>query len=338
MHAEIMSLGSCKSSRFELTASISGDASDQPWLSLLSERVTVEIYIGTEGTNSESSMFTGLTDSIAIDPIAKIALLTGRDYSSVLVNSTYQDSFCNQTASEIANHVAMRHGFSPNISTTSAMIGSYQGGGYNQVLLNTHSKIVNEWDLLIHLAKSEGFEMFVDENALVFSAAELLQTNKVCIGVDDVISMKFHKTCPVSNQNMVTVKSWNSWLDQTLNYSDNQLSGQDPASVIGLSADPGTEMAIVRPNLTPEAAERLARQHVNALNEQALTVQITMPGELLLKPRDILTVCGTRSVFDTNFVVRSVRRHFSTTAGFVQYIQGFAMGLDSPLVASNGSS
>ena len=323
MHADIIRAGSCKSSRFELTVSTLGDTSGNQWLDLLTGKVTVEILMRSQPDGNDVSMFEGLADSIALDPINGVARVQGRDYSSILVNSTYEDSFCNQTASEIVASIAGRHGFTPNITTTSTMTGSYQSDNYNQVLLNAHSRITSEWDLLIHLAKIAGFELFIDGTTLVFAPLSSLPQNYVAIDRSQVKSIKFHKMCPLTDQTILTVKSWNSWLSQVSLYTDEQSVNQPLSDVTSLSNAPGTEIAIIRPNLTPQGAEQLAQQHLLVLNEQKLTVEIVMPGEFSLKPFDVLSVTGGGSNFDADYTVRSVRRHFSATAGFVDYIQGF---------------
>jgi phage protein D len=329
MHANISNNGSCKSSRFELTVSTSGNTQADQWLPLIAGKVTVAIYMRSRRGENGSTMFEGLADNIAIDPINSTARITGRDYSSVLISSTYQDSFFNQTASEIANSIAARHGFVQNISPTSTMVGSYQCDGYNQVLLNAHSHITSEWDLLKSLAKTERFQLFVSGVTLNFAPAEALSRNARSIGADNVIALTFHKICPTSDQMALTAKSWNSWLSQALTYSDDQSADQSAFALPTLNADPAAEVALVRPNLTSQDAERLVNQRLDALNEQSMTVQIVMPGEMSLMPGDILFVNSGNSIADGNYIVRSIRRQFSTTAGFIQYIQGSAMTANS---------
>lgn len=278
-------------------------------------------------------IFDGLADDIAVDPINGTARLIGRDYSSVLINSTYQSSFCNQTASEIANSIASRHGFISNITSTTTMVGSYQCDGYNQVLLNAHSQITSEWNLLKYLSRTEGFELFVDGTTLVFGPADALPRTTLSIGSADVIALTFHLVCPTSAQTILTAKSWNSWLGQAVTYTDDRSFDPSAPGLPTLNADPGTEIAMIRPNLTPQGAEQLVNQRLDALNEQATTVQITMPGELALMPGDLLAVASGNNVFDGNYIVKSVRRQFSSAGGFVQHVQGSAMTDNSPVSA-----
>jgi hypothetical protein len=284
---------------------------------------------------SSSVMFDGLADNIAIDAINNTASVIGRDYSSVLIGSTFQDSFCNQTASDIASSIAARHGLVPNISPTPTMIGSYQCDGYNQVLLNEHSPIKSEWELLKYIARAEGFELFVDGTTLVFAAAKDLPRNAVTIGVGDVTGLTFHRICPTSAQTTLTAKSWNSWLAQAFSHTDDHSTDQSAFGLPALSPEPGTEISMVKPNLTPRDTERLVNQRLNAMIELATTVQIAMPGEMSLMPGDILSIISGNTSFDADYVIGSVRRRFSPAAGFVQYIHGSTLAVNLP--ASGGT-
>ena len=293
-------------------------------------KVSVEILIRPQPGTAEVSMFEGLADSISLDPINGIARILGRDYSSVLINSTFQDSFCNQTASEVANCIAERHGFIPGITTTSGMIGAYQCDGYNQMLLNAHSRITSEWDLLTHLARVEGYELFIDGITLVFSPLNSLQKNYLVIDSRNTQRIKFRKTCPLSYQTRLIVKSWNSWLRQVSLSTEEQISGQASDDGNDLSNDSGIEIAIVKPNLSSQGADQLAQRYMNAINKQDYIVEIAMPGDVTTKPHDILLVHTSGTSFDTSYTVKSVRREFSPASGFIQFIQGSAAGENSP--------
>jgi phage protein D len=337
MHANISNNGSCKSSRFELTVSTIGNAADNQWLDLLSGKVAVTIYMSSRPDGSDLATFDGLADNVGVDMINGTARIIGRDYSSVLISSTYQSSYCNLTASEIATCIATRHGFAQNISQTSTMVGSYQCDGYNQVLLNAHSQITSEWDLLKYVARTEGFQLFVDGTTLIFAPTDALSRNALSIAADNVMALTFHKKCPTSGQTTLTAKSWNSWLGQALTFTDDQSNDQPAFDFPSLNADPGIEIAMVKPNLTPQSAEQLVSRRLDILNEEATTVQITMPGETSLMPGDLLNVASFLNTFNTDYIVKSVRRRFSTDTGFVQYVQGYAMPANSGIAAGTGT-
>ncbi len=338
IHAEIACRGSCSSSTFDLTIGITESTLDAYSIGLLTARVGVKIYIYSRGLDVGAPILEGLADSISVDQVNGTARVLGRDYSSVLVDLTFQSWYCNQTASEIALSIADRHGFGSDIVTTSSMTGSYQDGAYNSVLLNAHSRVISEWDLLVRLARQEQFELFFDGATLVFSPAASLPSSNFSIDMNDVTELRFHKRLPLSEQAVFTVKSWNSWMGRAFYYSGDQSPTSIAGGAVDFSDASSLEVAIVRPNLSSQSTQELANRNIDALNERSLTIQITMPGETTMKPRDLLTITGSQSAFDTDYVTKSVRREFSTSFGFIQYIQGSAVGDGSLQAATTGSS
>ena len=324
IHVDITNSGSCKSSRFDLTVSTSGNARDNQWLKSISSYVTVGITIQFSDIRSGVVSFDGLADSISVDPINSTAHLVGRDYSSILISSTSQESFYNQTASEIVNEIASRHGFSSNVATTSRMVGSYQNNNYGHLSLSDHSQTITEWDLLRHLANSEEFEMFVDGTTLVFTPLGSLSRGNMTLDITSVIGMKFWKNCPLSDQPGLTVKSWNSWIGQVFSYTHESSKTRRDLNASYPIEGPGSGIAIIRPNLFPSDAERLAKQQHALLRQRDLTVQIVMPGETSLKPGDVLAITSPAGSFGSNFIVMSMRREFSTARGFLQHVHAFA--------------
>ena len=191
---------------------------------------------------------------------------------------------------------------------------------------------------MVQLAKHEQFELFFDGNSLVFSPAASLPSSNISINMSDVTELRFHKKFPLSDQAVLTVKSWNSWMGRAFYYSGGRLLSSGTAGIVDFNDPSSLEVAIVRPNLSAQGTQELANRSIDALNEKNLTVQITMPGETMMKPRDLLTITGSESAFGADYVAKSVRREFSTSSGFIQYIQGSAIGASSLLAPGTGSS
>jgi phage protein D len=335
MRLDVNLSGSRKSSRFELTMSTLG-LGVPLWLPQSSPApITVSISVSDADDDTNSCILEGLADSVAFDPINHVARIEGRDYSSVLVSSSFQGSYCNQTSSEIANQIANRHGFTPIITTTSMLVGSYQNNDHNQVLLNAHSHVLSEWDLLSELATKEGFELFVTGTNLVFAPVASLQVNYVTLALSDIKSIRLHQECSLSGQNTVTVKSWNSWLGQALYYADGQTTDQSVTNPLALGCDAGIEIALVKPNLTSQSVQKIAQDYAARLQQQSTSVEIVIPGEVSLQPFDIVSITGIGYGFESDYLVRTVRRQFSPTAGFVDFIRGIPAS--SSITPSNTS-
>ena len=298
MHADLVSAGSCKSSHFELTLALSRKLESNQWLGTLSGGIAVKIYMRLHRGENNLVMFEGLMDSLTFDAFSNVVSIRGRDYSSILIDSTYQESFYNQTASEVANSIATRHGFLPNITDTSTLIGGYSGGDHSQLLLNVHSRITSEWDLLTHLAKIENVELFVDGTSLVFSPLSALNINCIPVTKSMAKNIRFSKTFSLSGNSRLTVKSWNSWLGQLSQVTDPQSSEQDAAVDTGLPDASGIEISIVKPNLTPQGAENLCQRCLSSISERETGVEITMPGDMTIKPCDVISISGSGTGFN----------------------------------------
>ncbi len=326
MHADITASGSCKTSKFELIVSVNDFSRPSSWLNTLSGRVSVEIFARLRPDGAERSMFQGLADTASLDPIQKVARIQGRDYSALLSNSAFQESFYNRTSGEIAASIALRHGFDTNIASTSALVGSYQYNGYNKMLLNAHSQIVNEWELLKYLARIEGFEALIQGKVLVFAPVSSLPSNNISLDPSMVGKINFHKNCSLYDQTNLTVKSWNSWLGQTSCYTNGTSSNSKLPDAVTIADNSAMEMAIIKPNLTDENARGMALRYMDTINRQMLTIDVAMPGEIMMNPYDVLTLSTGAAEFDTEYVIRSIRRHFSAIAGFSQRVQGYSVG------------
>jgi hypothetical protein len=251
------------------------------------------------------------------------------------MDATYQRSFVNQTASEIASLIAARHNLDARVTNTSTLIGSYRQGTYCNLVLNDHSQIVSEWDMLRTLADQEGFEFFTAGATLVFVSQEELTTNHVFLSRSDVIGLRFQRQCLIYDQPQFVVKSWNSWLAQMFDNTDgippsasfqNEIGGSDPI-----------EFSLIRPNLLPQDISQLSSNWLSKIAETALRMELTVPGNIGLKPYDIISLDGYLIGSHTNYLVREVRCHLSSTLGFVQLVNACPFSGDARSTTELGS-
>ena len=318
IHAEVTASASGRSGRFTLTFGASDGMPEQDWPNRIMGVVEVAIFMRDKLSESEARIFDGLANHVTYDPIRKIAHMRGHDHSSVLAGSVIEGSFVNNTASEIAGQIARRHGFGTDITMTTALVGSYRGGIHSQILLNSYARFTNEWDLLMYLSKSEGFELFVEGKTLVFRPSLKFRYGNTALRLQDLSSIRFTKRCPLSRKTRIVVKSWNSWLNHASSHEERQSSDSED------DGDSG-EFVFIRPNLSFVDAENLAQKYLAALNEREFTVDIVMPGEVSLRPGALITVTGGDTGFNREYMVSSLRRCFSPTRGFLQYLRGTAV-------------
>ena len=93
----------------------------------------------------------------------------GRDLTARLLDARTQETFSNQTASEIAETLAGRHGLTPNVTATSTLAGRYYEAEHDRITLGQFSRATTEWDLLTYLAAREGFEAYISGQTLTFA-------------------------------------------------------------------------------------------------------------------------------------------------------------------------
>ena len=78
------------------------------------------------------------------------------------------------------------------------------------------------------------------------------------------------------------------------------------------------------PNLTPAAALKLAQTRLAELTSHERTIEIEMPGELILTPRQQIQLTGTNTAFDQPYFIEEITRRLSTAHGFTQHLRARA--------------
>jgi hypothetical protein len=119
----------------------------------------------------------------------------------------------------------------------------------------------------------------------------------------------------------VTVNSWNTF--QQVAFSESAFGTLNGSLSGGSAADtqPVQQYVLIRPNLTRDTAQAIARQRLSELSRHERTITLTMPGELTLTPRSTIMLNGTGTDFDQAYYIDSIERTFRTRTGFVQHMR-----------------
>ncbi|GAB0116893.1 hypothetical protein [Acidisoma sp. 7E03] len=274
------------------------------------------------------SLLTGPVDSITIDMAEATAHLTGRDFSALFIDSLTAETFANHTASEIAQTLAMRHGLTPEVTPTRTPVGRYYQDGHDLSSLHQASATVTEWDLLHALAEAEGFDLFVQNRSLFFApplaeaAPALWQWRPGGLDGTTLTTLRLERSLALARDIVVTVQSWNSrtarMITQTVRASTQGRLRRSAAAQAGGNA---ATYVLIRPNLSAADAMALATTTLADLSRHERVVTATMPGELTLAPRSLVTLTGTDSDFDQTYVVDEILRRISLQDGFIQTVR-----------------
>lgn len=321
INAEVFANNHYAADRFSAAIALGAD----PWASAASwaaePDILLDIQFSLDAGASFKSLVIGAVDSISIDPITAELRLDGRDLTAPLIETRTQETFANRTASEVATILANRHNLTPVVTDTTTLVGRYYQREHDRITLGLFSRATTEWDLLVYLAQQEAFDVFVMGTELHFQPANPTPDIIQLIRAEDLIHLQLERSLTLARDIEVVVKSWNSRnqaaFTQTTRATRRPGGGQQGRSRSGRSQ----RYVFVRPNLTQEDALKLAQQKLAELTRHERVLQATMPGELTLSPRSLLTLVGTGTAFDQTYFLDTIHRAINFESGFTQHIR-----------------
>ncbi len=261
-------------------------------------RGRLDVQAGLDG--GWISLLLGTADSLCLDPIGGTLDVEGRDLSAALVEARVNETFANQTSSEIATTFAGRHGLQADVTATSIPVGRYYGSEHDRLTLGQFARAATEWDLLAALAGQEGFDLFMDGPRLHFGPAA---TNApLVLRVQDCVSLEVEHR-PALGDTQVQVQSWGT---------------RAGVAVTATSGAGSRRHGVVRPNLPADQAQRLADRTRADLQRHEWQVHATVPGELAITARSQVALQGAGAAWDRVLQVAEVSRHLDARRGFVQ--------------------
>ena len=290
--------------RFSVSAALTPDSASI-WSAV---PLSVEVQIGLDG--GWTSLILGDADSVEIDAIRQDVRLAGRDLTARFLASQTQQTFENQTSSEIVSAIVARHGLVPEVTATSTLVGRYFGTSRTRTAMYQNARATNDWDLLVWLAEIEGFEIWVDGSTLNFqppSAAGPALT----IYPANCLDLNLHRSLDIAAGVSIAVKSWDCQTQQSVSQTLSSVN----------SSNSGMNLVIVRPNLPTQDATLMAHQALAQMTQHERVVSFTMLGDLTSAPRMMIELASTGTDFDRTYQVSEVERCFSLHEGFVQRVQ-----------------
>ncbi len=273
----------------------------------IGDTLDVEIRAGLAG--AWCSLIFGEADRLEFDVGRGEVRVEGRDLTSRFIEARTQETFENQTASDIAATLAARRGLVPAVTPTTAIVGRDYQNSTSRVTLDQHARATTEWDLLIRLAEGEGFDVWVDGQTLNFAPPDQTAST-LLLTPGDCLSVRLERLMSLSGGVSVSVKSWDCRGQTGVLQTASSASEGEPRNYV-----------VVRPNLSAQAAQAEAQRLLTQMCQHERGVCIEMPGDLTTQPRDILVLAGTNTDFDGIWTVTDVERRMSFGGGFVQLLE-----------------
>lgn len=334
IEAEVISNNYYAADRFRASVALGIDpwADASFWASQTD--ILLDVQFSLDGGASFTSLVQGAVDRVSIDPTVGLVHLDGRDLTAALIETRTQETFANRTASEIATLLAGRHNLSAIVTPTSTPVGRYYQSEHDRITLDQFSHATTEWNLLVFLARQEGFDTFVQGQTLYFQPMAQIADVAVSLQPRDVLDLRLERSLTLARDIQVVVKSWNS-------RQNSAFVQQATATGRGTAKSSGTRQSyvFVRPNLTPDDALKFAQNKLAELTRHERVINITMPGELTLTPRSVIAIVGTGTEFDQAYYIDTVERRLRQSTGMMQRIRArnTSPRTDSTIAAASGS-
>lgn len=298
------------------------------WAVQTTIRVELFISVSTRAGIDEKKHITGNIDTWHFEPARFVISAEGRDFAAKLIDAkTTGESFKNQTSSQIASTLALRHGLRPVVTATRQRVGEYY-----QIDTAHLTGEQTEWDLITTLAAIENFSVYLDDDSLHFEPKHdpadadsyVIQWQPPGVqaypqsNISDDLS--FSRSLTVAKGVTVEVLSWNA------KRKIKQFTASYPKPTRKMT--PGESKAetqvyrVIRNGLTPEAAHALAQSIYLQVVQHEMTFNGSTAGDNILTPRTLVHIKGTQSPFDQFYWCDRVRRTLNWETGYTMHISG----------------
>jgi phage protein D len=300
-------------------------AQNAAWLTAQGD-LSVEILAGFPANpaaptaNELQSFIIGRVDDMMFDPLQNTIELSGRDYTSQLIDAKTTEVFKNQTTTEIVATLAARHNMTPNAAPSTTLVGSYYEIDHAR-LTDEHT----EWDLLTWLAHQAQCSVWVSGTTLNFqplpdpssSDTYVIQWTPTTPPQANLIDLKFARNLTLTKDVTVIVRSWNS--KQKKGFSVTAKAAHTKNKVLrNTTIAYGQPQVFTRsfPALTQQQALLKAQSILASISQHEMRLDASLPGDNLLSTRMLVTVQGTGTPFDQVYYPESVIRSMSVSDGY----------------------
>lgn len=260
----------------------------------------------------------GQVDDIAFDPLRGTVALTGRDLTARLIDTRTSSGYLNQTSSMIAAVLAGHHDLMPVITETTTPIGTFYS--QNHISLTQER---SEWDILTELAGFENFDAFVLGDELHFEPRPDPGTAERYV-IDwqqgdttssaptaNVAALRLERSLTLARGVSVTVTSWHARQGKRFAATWPKMDADAPAPETSPLA-----YSFIAPGLTQDQCQKVAQARYGDIAQHMVRLNAEMPGDDMLDCRMIVSVQGTDTAWDQDYVPDAVRRRMSAEGGY----------------------
>jgi phage protein D len=324
---------------FDLSFALYADRAFGPLWWSQQDDMLVDIQIGYDagGSVAWKSILVGAVESTELHPHTGEVIVRGKDLSVRFIQAKTQETFQNQTSSEIAKTLAGRHGMAADVTSTKTLAGVYWKQDHSNQSLGQFSRMTTEWDLLTALARYEGFDLYVTGTVLHFNPATAPDATPWVVNwtqpqIDRAVS--FGRASNVNDLNLqrsltlardieVQVRSWHSGKGTGFTKTAKAIGTKRAQAASGKSGfgNHVQRYVYVIPNLTEDQALKRAQSILADLSKFERVISWAEPGELTLTPRNMVRLQGTGTDFDQAYFIDSIERRIAFGEGFTMHVR-----------------
>ena len=281
------------------------------------------------GPGQWTPIFAGEVDNLDANPISREISVHGRDLSRRLRDAKTQETFQNQTSSEVVETLARRRGLNPVVKPTTTLVTRYYGADHDHLTGDQFTKTTTEWDLLVYLAEHEGYDLFMQGYDLHFEPSPDDTGPFFVIRLDDqksvprmnVMHPRLERSLTLAKDIEVWVRSWSPGAKAGFTKKSGGKAGKTGGGRGGGRDSNGAQrIVIVRPNLSEDAAQKLADAKRSNMTKHERLFSFELPGDPAFTTRQVIRLEGTRTSWDQVYFVSSVTRHIDRRGGYTMQV------------------
>ena len=257
------------------------------------------------------TLIVGEADKVELDVVNGGVSLSGRDLTGRLIDAKTQKAYKNQTASQVITALAQERGLNPVVTATTTLVSRYYQQDHDRVTQDQFSRVSTEWDLAKYLAQQEGFDLFVDGQDLHFQPQPAVKPDPFVVTWDaaarssNVLDIKLERSLTLAKDVLVVVRSWNSRQGRAFT----RMSGKGGANSV--QSGKAQRYTYTFPNLSEDAAQKKADDLRAEISQHERNAVLTLPVELVLTPRGMVSLQGFGTSWDQPYYVASISRAFN---------------------------
>ena len=287
------------------------------------DTVLLDIQASPDDGKPFVSMIVGEVSSVGIDLARRIVRVDGRDLTSRFIETKTQETFRNQTSSQVATTLAGRHGMTADVVATTGLVGRYYVQDHDHLKQGEFTRTTTEWDLLTYLAGIEGYDVWVEGTTLKFKPTTPPDATPWLVDwsvdenrmpVSNAMDLDLSRNLTLAKDIIVEVKSWNS--RKGSGFTKIAKAAKSPGTKGGKAQSEPQKISIIRPNLTEDQAQKLANSILADESKHERVIRWKEPAEAALTPRSMCRLTGTGTSWDQTYFVSSVQRRISLGTGF----------------------